>query len=102
MCCDFDLPISLGLSLVISHEVWVLWVPNVHEEKREIRYADDSVTHQNSFKEKALTERKIQEFRERKETLLQDEDNFFETPLLIGAGKHHGQWQAQGQPRQQE
>ena len=67
-------------------KVWVLWVP-LEDEKVTTQYSDRAVAHESSIEEKNPTERKIQEYKEKRDQLWDWED---EQPAVTGSGAGGG------------
>ena len=85
MQCHYGL-LQLYLDLIqwvfkAGIKVWVLWVPNVIEQRNDVSFTENSVQHENVQEAKAPTQRVIQQFRERREVMLEDDESFFSTKL---------------------
>ena len=60
-----------------TSKVWVLWVPGVVEEQSDINYTNNSVEHENVLEAKAPTQRTVQQFKEKRDLMWEDESSFF-------------------------
>lgn len=71
---------------ILLAKVWVLWVP-LEDEKVTTDYSDRAVAHESSLQEKTPTERKIQEYKEKRDQLWDWED---EHPAISGTSTSTG------------
>ena len=71
---------------ILFAKVWVLWVPQ-EDEKVSTDYSDRAVAHESSLQEKNPTERKIQEYKEKRDQLWDWED---EQPAISGTSTSTG------------
>lgn len=79
----------------------MLWVPGVIEEQNEINFADNAVQNENVIEVKTPTQRAIQQLKEKRQLLWEDDASFFSGTLPQtgmpgqpsgsgrGGGRHH-------------